>query len=85
MAEPLACEFVVTTAVKWPAAAGLAENVTVSEVGVAVVTVPTAPSFNVTALLEAILSNPNPLIVIVVTSEAILLVVLLTTGVTEAI
>ena len=84
-AEPLECEFVVTTAVRWPAAVGFAENVTVSEVGVAAVTVPTTPSLNVTVLFVAILSNPNPLIVIVDTSEAIRTVVLLTTGVTEAI
>ncbi len=38
---------VVTTAVRLPAVVGLVENVTVSEVAVAAVTVPTAPSLKV--------------------------------------
>ena len=42
---------------------GLVENVTVSEVAVAAVTVPTAPSLNVTVLLAAVGSKPKPLIV----------------------
>ena len=51
---------VVTTAVRLPAAAGLVENVTVNDVAVAAVTVPTAPSLKTTVLLLAIVSNPNP-------------------------
>ena len=43
---------VVTTAVRLPAVVGLVENVTVSEVAVAVVTVPAAPSLKTTVLLR---------------------------------
>ena len=55
---------VVTTADKVPAEVGLVDNVTVSEVGVAAVTVPTAPLLNETVLLLAVVSKPEPLIVI---------------------
>ncbi len=54
----------VTTAVRLPAVVGLVENVTVSAVEVAAVTVPTAPLLNVTVLLAAVGSKPKPLIVI---------------------
>lgn len=57
-AEPLPKVFVVTIAVKLPAVVGLVENVTVKEVGLAVVTVPTAPSFNTTVLLPGVTSKP---------------------------
>lgn len=55
---------VVTEAVKFPRL-GLVEKVTVSNVAVAVVTVPTAPLLNATVLLAAVVSKPVPAIVIV--------------------
>src|SRR5581483_4226356 len=66
IAVPLATLLVVTIAVRLPTAVGAVEKVTVSEVAVAAVTVPTAPSLNVTVLLAAVVSKPAPLIVIVV-------------------
>ena len=74
----------VTTVVKLPPAAGLVENVTVSDVSVAAVTAPTAPLLNSTVLLAAVESNPNPLIVSVDAFAARLLVLLVITGVTFA-
>ena len=65
-AAPLLTPSVVTTAVRLPAAVGLVENVTVSEVVVAAVTVPTAPSLKATVLLPAVVSKPKPLMVSVV-------------------
>ena len=53
-AAPLLTPSVVTTAVRLPAVVGLVENVTVSEVAVAAVTVPTAPSLKTTVLLPAV-------------------------------
>lgn len=47
----------VTIAVRLPADVGLVPNVTVSEVDVAAVTVPTAPLLNVTVLSAAVVSN----------------------------
>lgn len=79
---PLDCEFVVTTAVRLPIAVGLVVNVTVSDVAVAAVTVPTAPLFITTVLLAATGSKPKPLIVTVVELIARLVVLLVTTGVT---
>ena len=67
-----------------PAVVGLVENVTVSEVAVAAVTVPTAPSLKVTVLLAAVGSKPKPLMVSVVALAARLAVLLVTTGVTVA-
>src|SRR5260370_28514528 len=64
-AAPLLTPLVVTTAVRLPAVAGLVLNVTVSDVAVAAVTVPTAPSLNVTVLFAAVGSKPKPLIVTV--------------------
>ena len=52
-AAPLLTLLVVTTAVRLPAVAGLVKNVTVSEVAVAAVTVPTAPSLKVTVFWKA--------------------------------
>ena len=75
---------VVTTAVRLPSAVGLVENVTVSDVAVAAVTVPTAPLLNTTVLLPAVGSKPKPLMVSVVALAARLVVLLLTTGVTVA-
>ncbi len=63
MAAPLLTPLVVTTADSTPAAVGFVLNVTVSEVAVAAVTDPTAPLLNVTLLLLAVVSNPEPLIV----------------------
>ena len=63
---PLICESVVTTAVRLPAVVGLVENITVSEVAVAAVTVPTAPSLKTTVLWAAVVSNPRPVMVSVV-------------------
>ena len=64
-AEPLDVPLVVTMAVSDPAAVGLVLNVTVSDVAVAVVTVPTAPLLNTTVLLLAVLLKPVPVIVTV--------------------
>jgi hypothetical protein len=50
MALPLARLLVVTMAVRVPAEVGLVEKVTVSEVAVAEVTVPTAPLLKTTVL-----------------------------------
>ena len=63
VAAPLLTLLVVTTANKVPAEVGLVESVTVIEVGVAAVTVPTAPLLNATVLLLAVVSKPEPLIV----------------------
>ncbi len=52
----------VTTAVKLPAV-GLVDNVTLSDVAVAEVTVPTAPLLNTTVLSDAVVSKPVPAIV----------------------
>jgi len=76
--------FVVTVADKLPAVAGCVEKVTVSEVAVAAVTVPAAPLSKATVLLLAVVSNPRPLIVIVVASAVRLSVLLVTAGVTVA-
>ena len=59
-AAPLLTLLVVTTAVRLPAAVGAVENVTVSAVAVAAVTVPTAPSLKATVLLPAVVSKPEP-------------------------
>src|SRR5437868_7950237 len=79
-AAPLLTPLVVTTAVRLPAVAGLVLNVTVSEVVVAAVTVPTAPSLNVTVLFAAVGSNPKPLIVTVVALAASEVTLGVTTG-----
>ncbi len=82
-AEPLLKELTVTTAVKLPAL-GLVENVTVSVVAVAAVTLPTAPLLNVTVLLAAVVLKPKPLMVIVVAVSASDVVACVTTGPTVA-
>ena len=81
---PLLTLLVVTTADKLPADVGFVENVTVIEVGVAVVTVPTAPLLNVTVLLLAVVSKPVPLMVTCDALAARLLVLLVTVGLTVA-
>ena len=75
---------VVTTAVRLPTAAGFVENVTVSAVGVAAVTVPTAPLLKATVLWAAVGSKPKPSMVTVVALAARLAVLLVTTGVIVA-
>ena len=65
VALPLFWLFVATIAVKLPAVAGLVENDTVIDVGVADVIVPTALLFRVTALLATVGSNPKPFMVTV--------------------
>lgn len=60
-AVPLLTEFVVTTAVRFPTDVGLVEKVTVNDVAVDAVTVPTAPLLNATVLFAAVALNPKPL------------------------
>lgn len=79
-AEPLPRVLVVTTAVRFPAVVGGVESVIVSEVAVAVVTVPTASLLNTTELLAATGSKPNPEIVNVVALAARLTLLVVTTG-----
>ena len=75
---------VVTTAVRLPAEVGFVENVTVSVVAVAVVTVPLAPLLKTTVLFPAVVLKPKPLIVMVAASAARFAELLETTGVTVA-
>ena len=82
-AVPLATVFVLTTAVKVPAA-GIVEKEIVKAVAVADVTVPTAPLLNVTVLLAAVVSKPVPLIVIVAALAARFAVAVVTVGATIA-
>ncbi len=82
-ADPLLIELTATTAVKLPAV-GRVEKVTVSEVAVAAVTVPTAPLLNVTTLLAAVVLKPKPLIVTVFAVRASAVVAAVTTGPTAA-
>lgn len=63
----------------------MVEKVTVNEVAVAVVTVPTAPLLNVTVLSPAVVLNPKPLMVMVSASAARFEELLVTTGITVAI
>ena len=58
-AVPLVFPSVVTIAVRFPAAVGVCVKVTVSEVAVAAVTVPVAPSLKVTELLPGVGSKPG--------------------------
>ena len=83
-AVPLLTPPIVTIAVKLPADVGLVENVTVSDVAVAAVTVPTAPLLNVTALLAAVVLKPVPAIVTVEAFAAKLVVAVVTVGVNRA-
>ena len=76
---------VVTIAVRLPAVAGFVENMTVSDVVVAEVTVPTAPLSKTTVLFAAIGLKLLPLIVTVLPVAAMLVVVDVTTGATVAI
>ena len=83
--EPFATEFVVTDAVKLPTAVGLVVYVTVRRVAVDVVTLPTAPLLNVTTFRAAVVSNPKPLISMVEALKPTPAVLLVTTGITDAI
>lgn len=84
-AVPLLTLLVVTTAVRLPARAGLVVKSTVSEVVVAALTVPTAPLFITTVLLEMVVpSKPKPLMVTEVALAATAVVLLVTTGATVA-
>ena len=74
----------VTTALRLPTDVGLVENVTVSAVAVAVVTVPTPPLVKTTELLLAMVLKPKPLMVTVEASEARLVVAMVTKGATVA-
>ena len=81
-AVPLLAPLVVTTAVRLPALVGFTENVTVSEVAVAAVTLPTAPSLKTTELLWPLLvaSKPVPAMEIVVALAARLALLAVTVG-----
>ena len=81
---PLLLPLVVTTAVRLPRAEGLVPNVTVSDVAVAAVTVPVAPSLKVTRLLPAVVLKPEPLIVTVLALMPRFVVLLVTAGTTVA-
>lgn len=81
---PLLALFEVTTTVKSPAAAGLVEKVTVSDVAVAAVTAPTAPLLKTTVVLAVLVSKPKPLMVIVSAFASRSLLLLVTTGTTVA-
>ncbi len=83
-AEPLLTPSEWTMAIRLPAVVGLVENVTVSEVALAVLTVPTAPSLKATVSLEAVAPKPKPLIVIWDALAARLAVLDVTDGVTVA-
>lgn len=76
--------FVVTMAVRLPAAAGLVENVTVRDVAVAAVTVPTAPLLNTTVFCEAVVLKARPVIVTVLAFAARFEVLAVTDGTTDA-
>lgn len=79
-AAPLSSVLVVIMAVRSPAVVGDVERVTVRDVAVAVVTVPTAPLLNTTVLFAATGSKPNPAIVIEVELAARLALLVETTG-----
>lgn len=83
-ADPLDCVFVVTIAVKLPTEVALVENVTVSAVVVAAVTVPTAPLLNVTELSSTLVLKPKPLIIMLVALTFKLAVLLVIKGLTVA-
>ncbi len=83
-AEPLLMESVVMMDVKLPAMAGSVDRVTISDVGVAEVTVPTALLLKVTTLSVAVVSKPKPAMVTVVALAARLAVLLVTTGIIRA-
>ena len=75
---------VVTIASRLPATFGEVEKLTVSDVAVADETVPTATPSKSTVLLAAVVSKPNPAMVIVVALAANVVVLLVMTGITLA-
>lgn len=81
---PLLALLDVTTTVKSSAVAGLVEKVTVNDVAVAAVTVPTALSLNTTVLFAAVVSKPKPLIVSVAELANRSAELVVTTGTTVA-
>jgi hypothetical protein len=83
-AAPLVAPLTVTTAVNLPAVAGLTEKAIVSKVDVAEDTVPTAPLLKTTVLRDAVVSNPEPAIVMVAAVAARFAVVNVTTGASVA-
>ena len=83
-AEPLLRLLLVTIAVNPPIVVGFVPNVTVIEVAVAAVTVPTAPLLKTTVLLAAVGSKPKPAITTVAALAAKLATLRVTSGVTEA-
>ena len=74
--------FDVMTAVKLPVMVVFVENVTVSRVPVAAVTVPIAPLLNTTVFLDAVVLKPKPLITMVAAVRARLVVLTVTSGLT---
>lgn len=83
-AEPLVTPPDVTMAVKLPAVVGFVVNVTVNDVDVAAVTVPTAPLLKDTVLFAAVVLKPVPVIVTVDALAAKFDVELVTVGVKVA-
>jgi hypothetical protein len=77
---PLVPPFVVIIAVRFPRVVDRVVKVTVNWVEVALVTVPKVPRLNATVLLLAVVSNPDPLIVIVVALIGRFAVLALTVG-----
>lgn len=71
-------------AVRLPAAAGLVVNVTVRDVAVAAVTVPTAPLLNTTVFCDAVVLNASPVMVTVLAFAARPDVLAVTDGITDA-
>lgn len=84
MAVPLATPPEVMIAVKLPVLTGFVENVTVSDVAEALVTVPTAPLLKTTVLLASTVLKPNPVMTTVDAVRARLVVLEVTTGRTFA-
>ena len=81
---PLLTVSVVTAAVRLPAVMGIVENVTVREVALAAVTLPTAPSLKATVSLAMFVSKPKPPMVMLAALAARFAVLRFTTGVTVA-
>ena len=80
-AAPLLTPPEVMMAVRLPVFTGLMENLIVSEVAEARVTVPTAPLLKVTVLLAKVGLNPKPLITMLDVLRDRLAVLAVTTGV----
>ncbi len=81
IALPLVTPFVLTTAVRTPAE-GRVESSTVKLVDVDAITVPTAPLFRVTVLFAAVVSKPDPVMLIDVGFCGMTLLLSVTVGVT---